>query len=152
MALGYTMPLPENDQLQMTKTQMLSKVKSLLAGYITEKIIFGDVTSGAANDIEKATNIARRMVKHFGMSKSLGLVKYGDQEDQPYLGYSYGENKDYSEDTAKIIDDEVRGIISDCYKAAEILINKNKVILDKLVVKLLEKETIEAEEFKNFFA
>ena len=151
MALGYTMPLPEGDQLQMTKTQMLSKIKSLLAGYITEKIIFGDVTSGAANDIEKATSIARRMVKHFGMSKSLGLVKYGDEEDQPYLGYSYGENKDYSEDTAKIIDDEVRSIINDCYKISENLINQNKAILEKLVAKLMEKETIEGEEFLKFF-
>jgi len=151
MALGYTMPLPENDQLQMTKTQMFSKIKSLLAGYITEKIIFGDVTSGAANDIEKATIIARRMVKHFGMSKTLGLVKYGDQEDQPYFGYSYGENKDYSEDTAKIIDNEVRGIINECYKVSEGIITKNKPILDKLVTTLLEKETIEAEEFNTFF-
>lgn len=151
MALGYTMPLPQNDQLQMTKTQMLSQIKSLLAGHITEKLIFKDVTSGAANDIEKATKIARRMVKHFGMSKSLGLVKYGDEEDQPYLGYGYGENKDYSEDTARTIDNEVRSIIADCYKEAEQLLVKNKAILDKIVEKLLVQETIEAEEFLTFF-
>jgi cell division protease FtsH len=151
MALGYTMPLPVNDQLQMTKTQMLSQIKSLLAGHITEKLIFKDVTSGAANDIEKATRLARRMVKHFGMSKSLGLVKYGNEEDEPLVGYGYGEGKDYSEDTAKTIDEEVRGIISDCYKGAEEILVKNRTILDKLVETLLEKETIEAEEFLTFF-
>jgi cell division protease FtsH len=151
MALGYTMPLPQNDQLQMTKTQMLSQIKSLLAGHITEKLVFQDVTSGAANDIEKATKLARRMVKHFGMSKSLGLVKYGDEEDQPYLGYGYGENKDYSEDTAKTIDEEVRGIILECYKDAEEILTNNRPILDKLVAMLLEKETIESDEFLKFF-
>lgn len=151
MALGYTMPLPQNDQLQMTKTQMLSQIKSLLAGHITEKLVFNDVTSGAANDIEKATKIARRMVKHFGMSKALGLVKYGDEEDQPYLGYGYGENKDYSEDTAKTIDNEVRSIITDCYREAEGILTKNRPILDKIVAMLLEKETIEGDEFLKFF-
>lgn len=151
MALGYTMPLPQNDQLQMTKTQMLSQIKSLLAGHITEKLIFKDVTSGAANDIEKATRIARRMVKHFGMSKSLGLVKYGNEEDEPLVGYGYGEGKDYSEDTAKTIDNEVRSIIMDCYKESEQLLIKNKPILDKIVEKLLVQETIEAEEFLTFF-
>jgi cell division protease FtsH len=151
MALGYTMPLPLNDQLQMTQTQMLSQIKSLLAGHITEKLVFKDVTSGASNDIEKATKIARRMVKHFGMSKALGLVKYGDEEDQPYLGYGYGENKDYSEDTARTIDNEVRGIINQCYKESEEILVKNRPILDKLVVMLLEKETIEADEFLKFF-
>jgi cell division protease FtsH len=130
---------------------MLSQIKSLLAGHITEKLVFQDVTSGAANDIEKATKLARRMVKHFGMSKSLGLVKYGDEEDQPYLGYGYGENKDYSEDTAKTIDEEVRNIILDCYKDAEELLTKNRPILDKIVAMLLEKETIESDEFLKFF-
>ncbi len=150
MALGYTMPLPETDQLQMSKTQMLSKIKSLLAGHACEKMIFDDVTSGAANDIEKATNIAKRMVMQFGMSVKLGLVKYGDEEE-PYLGYSYGQNKDYSEETAKIIDEEVRGIIDDCLRDTEKILKGNRELLDKIVSTLLEKETIDAEEFKAFF-
>lgn len=148
MALGYTMPLPETDQLQMSKTQMLSKIKSLLAGHASEQMIFNDVTSGAANDIEKATTIAKRMVMQFGMSKKLGLVKYGDEEE-PYLGYSYGQNKDYSEETAKLIDDEVRSIINECLKDTEEILKKNKPTLDKIVNILLERETIDAEEFKQ---
>ncbi len=151
MALGYTMPLPENDQLQMTKTQMLSKIKTLLAGYATEELVFGDVTSGAANDIDKATSIAKRMVMQFGMSAKLGLVKYGDEEE-PFLGYSYGKNKDYSEDTAKMIDDEVRKIITDSLTFTRKLLKDNRKMLDKIVEILLVKETIEGEEFNNLFA
>jgi cell division protease FtsH len=150
MALGYTMPLPETDQLQMTRTMMLSKIKSLLAGYITEKLIFKDVTSGAANDIEKATSIAKRMVMQFGMSEKLGLVKYGDEEE-PYLGYSYGQNKDYSEDTARMIDDEVRKLINDCYDATKKIIEANKETLDKIVAALMDHESIDAAEFNSFF-
>jgi cell division protease FtsH len=148
MALGYTMPLPETDQLQMSKTQMLSKIKSLLAGHASEEMFFNDVTSGAANDIEKATNIAKRMVMQFGMSKKLGLVKYGDEEE-PYLGYSYGQNKDYSEETAKIIDEEVRKLIGECFEETKDLIKTNKEKLEKIVKVLLEKETIDAAEFKE---
>jgi len=148
MALGYTMPLPETDQLQMSKTQMLSKIKSLLAGHASEEMFFNDVTSGAANDIEKATNIAKRMVMQFGMSKKLGLVKYGDEEE-PYLGYSYGQNKDYSEETAKIIDEEVRKLIGECFEVTKDLIKSNKEKLEKIVKVLLEKETIDAVEFKE---
>lgn len=150
MALGYTMPLPDNDQLQMTKTQMLSKIKSLLAGYATEEMIFGDVTSGASNDIEKATSIAKKMVMQFGMSKKLGLVKYGDEEE-PFLGYSYGQNKDYSEETAKIIDEEVRSIIDNCLVTTKKLLTENKAILEKIVNALLEKETLEGEDFNKLF-
>jgi len=148
MALGYTMPLPETDQLQMSKTQMLSKIKSLLAGHASEEMFFNDVTSGAANDIEKATNSAKRMVMQFGMSKKLGLVKYGDEEE-PYLGYSYGQNKDYSEETAKIIDEEVRKLIGECFEVTKDLIKSNKEKLEKIVKVLLEKETIDAVEFKE---
>jgi cell division protease FtsH len=148
MALGYTMPLPETDQLQMSKTQMLSKIKSLLAGHASEEMYFNDVTSGAANDIEKATNIAKRMVMQFGMSKKLGLVKYGDEEE-PYLGYSYGQNKDYSEETAKIIDEEVRKLIGECFDETKDLLKSNKEKLEKIVKVLLEKETIDAAEFKE---
>lgn len=151
MALGYTMPLPETDEVQMSKTKMLSKIKSLVAGYATEELVFGDVTSGASNDIEKATSIARRMVKHFGMSKRLGLVKYGEENELQYLGYGYGEQRDYSDETAKIIDEEVRQIIDDCFKEAKKIISENRAILDKVVKVLLEKEVLDAEEFNAFF-
>lgn len=151
MALGYTMPLAEKDQVQMSKTKMLSTITALVAGFVTEEIIFGDVTSGASNDIEKATSIARKMVKNFGMSKKLGLVKYGQEENLTYLGHSYGEDRDYSEATSEIIDKEVRGIIDTCYSEAKRLILKNRSILDKIVDALLEKEVLEANEFNTFF-
>ncbi len=151
MALGYTMPLPEADEVQMSKTKMLSKITSLVAGFATEELIFGDVTSGASNDIEKASDIARKMVKNFGMSKKLGLVKYGQEEDSHYLGYSYEQGKNYSDDTAKIIDEEVKGIINTCYEQAVEIISKHKGILDKIVEALLEKEVLDADEFEAFF-
>lgn len=151
MALGYTMPLPEADEVSMSKTKMLSKITSLVAGYAAESLIYGDVTSGASNDIEKATSIARRMVKSFGMSKKLGLVKYGEENELQYLGYGYGEQRDYSEETARFIDEEVREIINKCYEKAETLLKNNRKVLDKLVEVLLEKEVIDSEEFNSLF-
>jgi len=152
IALGYTMPLAEKDKVSMTKTEMLSNIKALLAGFITEELVFNDVTSGASSDIEKASSIARKMVKSFGMTKKLGLVKYGQEEDHQYLGYSYEQdNKNYSEDTAKFIDEEVRHIIDECYKETTSIITKNRSLMDKIVEVLLVKETLEAEEFSDFF-
>lgn len=151
MALGYTMPLPETDEVSMSKTKMLSKIKSLVAGHAAEDLVFGDVTSGAANDIEKATSLARRMVKSFGMSDKLGLVKYGQEHELQYLGYGYGEQRDYSEESAKFIDEEVRRIITESYNEARKILTESRSILDKLVGMLLDKEVIEAEEFLAFF-
>ncbi len=151
MALGYTMPLAEKDQVQVTKTKMLSNITALVAGFATEQIIFGDVTSGASNDIEKATDIARKMVKNFGMSKKLGLVKYGQEENLAYLGHSYGEDRNYSEATSEVIDQEVRDIIESCFNEAKRIIEDNRKILDKIVEALMEKEVLDAEEFNSFF-
>lgn len=151
MALGYTMPLAEKDQVQMTKTKMISSIKALVAGFATEEIVFGDVTSGASNDIEKATNIAKKMVKNFGMSKKLGLIKYGQEENLAYLGHSYGEDRDYSEATSEIIDREVRDIVDSCYQEARKIITDNRKTLDAIVDALMEKEVLDAEEFNAFF-
>ena len=148
---GYTMPLAEKDQVQVTKTKMLSNITALVAGFATEQIIFGDVTSGASNDIEKATDIARKMVKNFGMSKKLGLVKYGQEENLAYLGHSYGEDRNYSEATSEVIDQEVRDIIESCFNEAKRIIEDNRKILDKIVEALMEKEVLDAEEFNSFF-
>ena len=153
MALGYTMPLPDSDKVSMTKTEMFSNIKALLAGFITEEQIFNDVTSGASNDIEKASSLARKMVKSFGMSKKLGLVKYGQEEDHQYLGYSYEQNNmNYSEDTAKFIDEEVRKIITECYDETYKMIKNNRALIDKIVLVLLEKETLDSDEFNAFFS
>jgi cell division protease FtsH len=151
MALGYTMPLPETDQVQMSKIKMLSKITALVAGFATEELVFGDVTSGASNDIEKASSIARNMVKNFGMSKKLGLVKYGQEQDLVHLGHSYGEEKNYSDATANLIDEEVRGIISKCYDEAKNILSQNRQILDNIVEALLDKEVLDNNEFEAFF-
>jgi cell division protease FtsH len=151
MALGYTMPLPEGDEVSMSKTKMLSKIRSLVAGFAAEELIFGDVTSGASSDIEKATSLARRMVKNFGMSKKLGLVKYGEENELQYLGYGYGEQRDYSEETAKIIDEEVRSIMNKSFDEATKMLVDHRKILDNLVKVLLDKEVIDNEEFNKFF-
>jgi len=151
MALGYTMPLAEKDQVQMTKTKMISSITALVAGFATEELVFGDVTSGASNDIEKATSIAKKMVKNFGMSKKLGLIKYGQEENLAYLGHSYGEDRDYSEATSEIIDKEVREIVDSCYTDAKRLVTENRKTLDAIVDALMEKEVLDAEEFKAFF-
>jgi len=151
MALGYTMPLAEKDQVQITKTKMLSNITALVAGFVTEELVFGDVTSGASNDIEKATDIAKKMVKNFGMSKKLGLVKYGQEENLAYLGHSYGEDRDYSEATSEVIDSEVREIVDNCYAHAKKVITENRKTLDNIVEALMEKEVLDAEEFNAFF-
>lgn len=148
MALGYTMPLPQSDELQMTKTKMESKIRSLLAGFISEEMVFQEVTTGASNDIEKATNIARKMVKRFGMSKELGLVKYGRSETDSWSQ----EQNDYSEATAEMIDKEVRKIIQQGYEEAKKLLEENREVLDKIAADLLEREVIEADEFQGYFA
>jgi cell division protease FtsH len=150
MALGYTMPLPETDELQVTRTKMVSKIMALLAGYVSEEIKFDDVSTGSANDIEKATNIAKRMVKKFGMSKKLGLVQYGDPDEEPQMGWGYGKSG-YSEATAEMIDEEIRGIITKAKENVEKILKENSDIHEKLANMLLEKEVVEAEEFEELF-
>lgn len=150
MALGYTMPLPQSDQLQTTKTKMESKIRSLLAGFVTEEMIFNDVTTGASNDIERATGIARKMVKRFGMSKKLGLVRYGQQDEEPQMGWGSPDGT-YSDATAQMIDDEVRRIIQEAYDEAKQILEKNRDKLHKLADMLLENEVVEADEFEHLF-
>lgn len=151
MSLGSTMQLPQNDKLQQTKTELDSRLRVLLAGRAAEELIFKDITGGASNDIEKATSIARKMVKVLGMSEKLGLVKYGESNELQYLGYGYGEQKDYSEETAQMIDDEVRDILSKAYKDAKKLLSDNIEILHDLSNLLLKQEVVEGEEFEKLF-
>lgn len=151
MALGWTMQLPEKDKYQQSKQELEAKIMVLMGGRAAEELIFKDVTSGASNDIEKATSIARKMVKQFGMSDKLGLVKYGESNELQYLGYGYGEQRDYSDQTADEIDEEVKRIINDSYEKAKKILKDNNKILDKLVNLLMEKEVVEADEFENLF-
>jgi cell division protease FtsH len=153
MALGVTMQLPEKDKYSQSFTEMQSRLRVLMAGRAAEEIIYGEekITSGASNDIEKATGIARRMVKSFGFSKKIGMVKHGESNELQYLGYGYGEQRDYSDDTAKIIDEEVKRIIDEAYKDAVRILTENRQILEKISDDLIEREVLEAEDFEKYF-
>ncbi|MFW5703178.1 MAG: ATP-dependent zinc metalloprotease FtsH, partial [Candidatus Dojkabacteria bacterium] len=151
MALGYTMPLPQSDQLQMTKTKMESKIRSLLAGWTAEQMVFGDVTTGASNDIERATAIAKNMVKKFGMSEKLGLVRYGLGSEEESMGYGYGNDKGYSESTAGLIDEEIRRIVQEAHKDTQKILEENRDKLDELSEMLLQDEVVEGEQFEAIF-
>lgn len=153
MALGVTMQLPEKDKYSQSYTEMESRLRVLMAGRAAEELIYGaeKITSGASNDIEKATGIARRMVKSFGFSKKLGLVKYGESNELQYLGYGYGEQRDYSDETAKIIDEEVKRIIDEAYTDALRILTENKETLEKISDDLMKQEVLEGEEFERYF-
>jgi cell division protease FtsH len=143
--LGVSWSLPEKDRISFSKTEMLSKIMVLMGGKICELVFLNEETSGAANDIEVATNIARKMVTRYGMS-SLGPITFDDTQEHPYLGRDIQTTPRHSEKTAQLVDEQVSQIIKDCYKKAEALIVENKEKLELLVKKLLEKETLQAEE------
>lgn len=153
MALGSTMQLPEKDKYSQSYVELESKLKVLLAGRASEEIVYGKakITSGAANDIEKATKLARKMVKSYGYSSKLGLVKYGESNELQYLGYGYGDMRDFSDKTARIIDEEVKRVIDESYQDAVSILNENEDLLEKIAVDLLEKEIIEGDEFDKYF-
>jgi cell division protease FtsH len=143
MALGVTMYLPEKDRLSATKEYLLGNIAMSMGGRIAEDIFIGSITTGAANDIEKATEIARSMVCEYGMS-SLGPLAYGKKEEQIFLGREISQHRDYSEDTAIRIDQEVQKIVAEQYTRAENIIKENKDALIRLAEALLEFETLDA--------
>ncbi len=148
MAMGITWSLPEDDRHSQTKEQLLAAVCRLLGGRIAEEIKFKDVTTGASNDFEKATEVARRMVTQYGMSDALGPIQYGRGNHQVFLGRELGEDRNYSEDIAGRIDAEVRRIIDNCYERGRELLEKNWGKVERMVSSLLEYETVETEEVK----
>ena len=150
-AAGYTMPLPGEDQMFNTKSKMLNNIMVSLGGRIAEEIIFGDITTGASSDIKQATSVARAMVMEFGMNERAGLVNYGNEGDEIFIGRDFGQTKSYSEETANIIDEEVRKIINDCHTKAKEIIMKRKYVLDACAALLIEKEKIGFEEFEALF-
>lgn len=149
-AAGYTMPLPEKDEMFMTKSHMLQDIMVSLGGRIAEEIIFGDITTGASSDIKKATKVARRMVTRFGMSENIGVVCY-DDEDEVFIGRDFGHTKSHSEAISGEIDREVKDIIDDCYAKAKDIIVQHEDVLHKCAELLLEKEKISKEEFEALF-
>ena len=151
-AAGYTMPLPDKDEMFMTKGQMLQDIMVYLGGRIAEEIIFKDITTGASNDIKRATKEARRMVTRFGMSENIGVICYDDDDDEVFIGRDLAHAKSHSESVAGEIDREVKQIVDDCYSRAREIILQNEKVLHECAKLLLEREKIGREEFEGLFA
>ena len=146
---GYTMSVPVEDKSYMSKKVMLENLVTLLGGRVAEALIMGDISTGASNDIERATNLAKSMVTKYGMSDKLGTVMYGSSNNEVFLGMDYGRARDYSEATAAAIDKEVYDIISEAYAEAERLLTEHKDLLHKLAQYLIVNEKIDAPEFQK---
>ncbi|MBR2207633.1 MAG: ATP-dependent zinc metalloprotease FtsH [Synergistaceae bacterium] len=146
-ALGYTLQLPEEDRFLMSKSDLMNRISILLSGRVSEEIVFNDVTSGAANDLDRATEIARQMVTQLGMSEALGLVKLGKKREEIFLGRDISEDRNYSEEIAFAIDKEVKAIIDECYERAKEILTEHRDLLDKIASVLLDREILDAEEF-----
>ncbi len=151
MALGYTMSLPQEDRYLHSKTEFEDKIAGMLAGNVSEQLVFGDTTTGSSNDIEKATGLARAMVTQYGMSERLGPLTFGKKDEMVFLGREISEQRNYSDEVAAKIDAEVREIIDRAYERAKEALTKHREVLDKLAALLIEKETIEGEEFESLF-
>ncbi len=151
-AAGYTMPLPEKDEMFVTKGQMLQDIMVSLGGRIAEEIIFKDITTGASSDIKRATKVARRMVTRFGMSDNIGVICYDDDDDEVFIGRDLAHAKAHSEAISGEIDREVKAIIDDCYSRAKAIILEHEQVLHNCAKLLLEKEKIGREEFEALFA
>ena len=150
-AAGYTMPLPEKDEMFNTKGKMLQDITTLLGGRVAEELIFNDITTGASNDIKRATGTARAMVMQYGMSDKLGLIAYGDEGDEVFIGRDLAHTRSYSEEVAKEIDQEVHAIIDKCHEDAREIITQHMDVLHKCAALLLEKEKVHREEFEALF-
>lgn len=150
-AAGYTMPLPENDEMFNTKGKMLQDITTLLGGRVAEEIIFGDITTGASNDIKRATSTARAMVMQYGMSDKMGLIAYGDEDDEVFIGRDLAHTRSYSEEVAKEIDQEIHDIIDGCHQRAKEIILQHQDVLHKCAALLLEKEKVQRDEFEALF-
>jgi cell division protease FtsH len=148
MAAGYTLKMPTEEKKIKTKSEFLAEMATLLGGYCAEKIKFGEITTGAANDLKKASELARKLVKEYGMS-SLGPISFGEREELAFLGQEFGEQRNYSEEMAKKIDKEVAQFIQSAQKTAENILKKKRKFLEKIAQTLIEKETIEREEFEE---
>src|SRR6185503_208155 len=150
-ALGYTMVMPTDDKYSTTRNEILDQLAYALGGRVAEEIIFHDPTTGAANDIEKATAMARKMVTEYGMSERVGAGKLGQSQGEVFLGRDMGHQRDYSEQVAAVVDEEVRKPVDDANDEACHAVNDNRDILDRLVLELLERETLNAAELAEMF-
>ncbi|WP_010523644.1 ATP-dependent zinc metalloprotease FtsH [Nesterenkonia sp. F] len=151
-ALGYTMVIPEDDKYSTTRNELLDQIAYAMGGRVAEEIIFHDPSTGAANDIQKATEIARKMVTEYGMSSQVGSVKLGSEDSSPFLGKEMASGRDYSEQTASVVDAEVRGIIEEAHDEAYQAVVDNKHVLERLAEELLRVETLNAHEVAEIFS
>jgi cell division protease FtsH len=150
-ALGYTMVLPLEDKYSTTRNELLDQLTYAMGGRVAEEIVFHDPTTGASNDIEKATAIARKMVTEYGMSSNVGAVKLGQSSGEMFLGRDMGHQRDYSEQIAERVDAETRQLIEQAHDEAWQVINANRDILDRLAADLLEKETLDHDQLADIF-
>ena len=151
MAGGFTAYLPEEDRNYMTKRQMEDELVQLLGGRVAEALVLDDISTGAQNDIERATKLARKMVTHYGMSNNLGPMTYGTDDEEVFVGRDLGRARNYSEEVAAAIDREMRSLIDRAYNKAEKLLKENINVLHRVAQALLEKETLDGEEFERIF-
>ncbi|MDQ3156107.1 MAG: ATP-dependent zinc metalloprotease FtsH [Actinomycetota bacterium] len=150
-ALGYTMVLPDEDKYSQTRGELLDKIAYMMGGRAAEELVFHDPTTGAGNDIEKATSLARAMVTQYGMTERLGAVRLGENESQPFLGRDIGHARNYSEAVAAIVDEEINKLIATAHQEAFDILEHNRDVLDSLVVELLEKETLDKAQIARIF-
>ncbi|GAA2106998.1 ATP-dependent zinc metalloprotease FtsH [Microlunatus panaciterrae] len=150
-ALGYTMVLPEQDKYSNTRAELLDQLAYMMGGRAAEELVFHDPTTGASNDIEKATNVAKAMVTQYGMTEQLGAVKLGSGDAEPFLGRDIGHGKDYSEAVAAVVDSEVSKLIANAHQEAFDILHENRAVLDDLVRALFEKETLDRAEVAEVF-
>jgi len=151
-ALGYTMVLPDDDKYSITRNQLLDQLAYSLGGRAAEELIFHDPSTGASNDIEKATALARAMVTQYGMTEAIGAIKLGTDASEPFMGRDYGHTRDFSESVAAMIDNEIRTLIENAHQEAFDILDENRSILDEMVLQLLERETLNKEEIAEIFA
>jgi cell division protease FtsH len=151
MAGGYTMALPQEDRTLMSRGKFLDDLAFTLGGRAAEELVFNDITSGASNDLERVTKMARTMVTRLGMSDQLGPMVYGQKEELIFLGREISEQRDYSEAVAELIDQEVRRIVNDAYDRAKTILKKHRDQLDAVSQRLMEVETISRDEFESIF-
>ena len=150
-AAGYTMPLPEQDEMFNSKKKMLENIVVDLGGRVAEELIFHDITTGASQDIKQATQMARAMVTQYGMSEKVGMIQYGGDEDEVFIGRDFGHTKNYADQTAALIDSEVKRIIDEAYEKAKEILSQNEEVLHRCADLLIEKEKIGREEFEALF-
>jgi cell division protease FtsH len=145
------MVLPDEDKYSQTRSEMLDKLAYMLGGRAAEEMVFHDPTTGAGNDIDKATSLARAMVTQFGMTERLGAIKLGDNNSEPFLGRDLGHTRNYSEDVAAVVDEETKKLLEQAHQEAFDILMENRDVLDHLVTSLLEKETLDKEEVAAIF-